>query len=102
MADDRVLVGFRAVATRIDSAALTAGKTVTVYGQQEVMRGLYDAPEQRSIPRLWLITAAFALRLPRNITRTAAISATEGVARHHLVREEGAKSNSVVPCNVRT
>jgi FAD binding domain len=32
----------------------------------------------------------------------AAISAAGRVARHHLVREEGAKSNSVVPCNVRT
>jgi p-hydroxybenzoate 3-monooxygenase len=37
----------------VDFAALTAGKTVTVYGQQEVMRDLYDAAEQRSIPILW-------------------------------------------------
>ena len=29
----------------VDFAALTAGKTVTVYGQQEVMRDLYDAAE---------------------------------------------------------
>lgn len=37
----------------VDFAALTAGKTVTVYGQQEVMRDLYDAAEQRNIPIVW-------------------------------------------------
>jgi p-hydroxybenzoate 3-monooxygenase len=55
----------------LDFAALTAGKTVTVYGKQEVMRGLYDDAEQLQYPAaVWLIAAAFALRLPRNITRT--------------------------------
>jgi len=37
----------------IDFAALTGGKTVTVYGQQEVMRDLYDAAVQRDIAIVW-------------------------------------------------
>jgi p-hydroxybenzoate 3-monooxygenase len=40
----------------IDFAALTAGKTVTVYGQQEVMRDLYEAAEQLGIPIVWNAT----------------------------------------------
>jgi p-hydroxybenzoate 3-monooxygenase len=35
---------------RIDLAALTGGRTVTVYGQQEVMRDLFDAAEARGLP----------------------------------------------------
>jgi p-hydroxybenzoate 3-monooxygenase len=38
---------------RIDFAALTGGKTVTVYGQQEVMRDLYDAAVLRDIAIVW-------------------------------------------------
>ncbi|HXP65562.1 MAG TPA: FAD-dependent monooxygenase, partial [Steroidobacteraceae bacterium] len=38
---------------RVDLAALTGGKTVTVYGQQEVMRDLFAAGEQRGIPIMW-------------------------------------------------
>ncbi|GJE01262.1 4-hydroxybenzoate 3-monooxygenase [Methylobacterium isbiliense] len=34
---------------RIDMAALTGGSTVTVYGQQEVMRDLFDAAEARGV-----------------------------------------------------
>ena len=37
---------------RIDMAALT-GATVTVYGQQEVMKDLFDAAETRSIDIVW-------------------------------------------------
>jgi p-hydroxybenzoate 3-monooxygenase len=37
----------------IDFAALTGGQTVTVYGQQEVMRDLFDAAEQRGISIVW-------------------------------------------------
>ncbi len=35
---------------RIDLAALTGGSTVTVYGQQEVMKDLFDAAETRDVP----------------------------------------------------
>jgi len=35
---------------RIDMQALTGGETIMVYGQQEVMRDLFDAAEQRQIP----------------------------------------------------
>ena len=38
---------------RIDMAALTGGRSVTVYGQQEVMRDLFDAAEARDVPILW-------------------------------------------------
>lgn len=38
---------------RIDFAALTGGRAVTVYGQQEVMRDLYDAAQARGIEVLW-------------------------------------------------
>ena len=38
---------------RIDMAALTGGATVTVYGQQEVMRDLFDAAEARVIDIRW-------------------------------------------------
>jgi len=34
---------------RIDLAALAGGRTVTVYGQQEVMRDLFDAAEARGL-----------------------------------------------------
>ena len=34
---------------RIDFAALTGGATVTVYGQQEVMKDLFDAAETRGL-----------------------------------------------------
>jgi p-hydroxybenzoate 3-monooxygenase len=37
----------------IDFAALTGGKTVTVYGQQEVMRDLFTAAASRDIPVLF-------------------------------------------------
>ena len=36
-------------AFRIDFAALTGGATVTVYGQQEVMKDLFDAAETRGL-----------------------------------------------------
>ena len=36
-------------AFRIDFAALTGGATVTVYGQQEVMKDLFDAAEPRGL-----------------------------------------------------
>lgn len=42
----------------VDFAGLTAGRTVTVYGQQEVMRDLYDAAEQRGVDILWNATVA--------------------------------------------
>ena len=35
---------------RVDLSELTAGTTVTVYGQQEVMRDLFDGAEARQIP----------------------------------------------------
>ena len=35
---------------RIDMAELTSGSTVMVYGQQEVMRDLFDAAETRDVP----------------------------------------------------
>jgi p-hydroxybenzoate 3-monooxygenase len=38
---------------RIDMAALTGGRSVTVYGQQEVMRDLFDAAEARGIRIAW-------------------------------------------------
>ncbi|MDR6788291.1 p-hydroxybenzoate 3-monooxygenase [Sphingomonas sp. BE138] len=38
---------------RIDMTALTGGATVTVYGQQEVMRDLFDAAESRGLPIVW-------------------------------------------------
>ena len=38
---------------RIDMAALTGGSTVTVYGQQEVMRDLFDAAEVRGLAIVW-------------------------------------------------
>jgi len=38
---------------RIDMAALTGGSTVTVYGQQEVMRDLFDAAEDRGVSIVW-------------------------------------------------
>ena len=38
---------------RIDMAALTGGSTVTVYGQQEVMRDLFDAAGERGLPIVW-------------------------------------------------
>lgn len=38
---------------RIDMAALTGGLTVTVYGQQEVMRDLFDAAEVDGLPIIW-------------------------------------------------
>jgi p-hydroxybenzoate 3-monooxygenase len=37
----------------IDIAALTGGSTVTVYGQQEVMRDLFDAADARGAPVVW-------------------------------------------------
>lgn len=38
---------------RIDMAALTGGATVTVYGQQEVMRDLFDAAEVHGLDIRW-------------------------------------------------
>ncbi len=38
---------------RIDMAALTGGSTVTVYGQQEVMRDLFDAADARGLSIAW-------------------------------------------------
>ncbi|MBJ7437484.1 MAG: 4-hydroxybenzoate 3-monooxygenase [Sphingopyxis sp.] len=38
---------------RIDFAALTGGRSVTVYGQQEVMRDLFDAAAPRGIEIIW-------------------------------------------------
>ena len=38
---------------RINMAALTGGSTVTVYGQQEVMRDLFDAAEARDSRIVW-------------------------------------------------
>ncbi len=38
---------------RIDMAALTGGATVTVYGQQEVMRDLFDAAADRGLDIRW-------------------------------------------------
>ncbi len=37
----------------IDMSALTGGSTVTVYGQQEVMRDLFDAAESRGLSIVW-------------------------------------------------
>jgi p-hydroxybenzoate 3-monooxygenase len=37
----------------VDFAELTGGKTVTVYGQQEVMRDLYDAAAKRDLAIFW-------------------------------------------------
>jgi p-hydroxybenzoate 3-monooxygenase len=41
------------VGHRVDMAALTGGKTVTIYGQTEVTRDLMDAAAERDIPILW-------------------------------------------------
>jgi p-hydroxybenzoate 3-monooxygenase len=38
---------------RIDMAALTGGSTVTVYGQQEVMRDLFEAAEANDLSIVW-------------------------------------------------
>lgn len=38
---------------RIDLAGLTGGATVTVYGQQEVMRDLFDAAETAGLTTVW-------------------------------------------------
>jgi p-hydroxybenzoate 3-monooxygenase len=38
---------------RIDMAELTGGSTVMVYGQQEVMKDLFDAAETRDVPILF-------------------------------------------------
>lgn len=38
---------------RIDFAALTRGRSVTVYGQQEVMRDLFDAAGPRGVEIIW-------------------------------------------------
>jgi p-hydroxybenzoate 3-monooxygenase len=38
---------------RIDMAALTGGSSVTVYGQQEVMRDLFDAADARDVRIVW-------------------------------------------------
>ena len=38
---------------RIDMAELTGGSTVMVYGQQEVMKDLFDAAEARGVPILF-------------------------------------------------
>jgi p-hydroxybenzoate 3-monooxygenase len=38
---------------RVDMAELTGGKTVTVYGQQEVMKDLFDAAEDRGVQIVW-------------------------------------------------
>ena len=38
---------------RIDMAALTGGSTVTVYGQQEVMRDLFDAAKANDLSIVW-------------------------------------------------
>lgn len=40
-------------AVRLDLAALAGGRTVTVYGQQQVMRDLFDAAEARGLPVLF-------------------------------------------------
>ena len=37
----------------IDMAQLTGGSTITVYGQQEVMRDLFDAAETRGLSVIW-------------------------------------------------
>ncbi len=37
----------------IDMASLTGGSTVTVYGQQEVMKDLFDAAEKRDVRVVW-------------------------------------------------
>lgn len=37
----------------VDMAALTGGSTITVYGQQEVMRDLFDAGETRDLRVIW-------------------------------------------------
>lgn len=38
---------------RVDMAALTQGRCVTVYGQQEVMRDLFDAAPSRGVTIAW-------------------------------------------------
>ncbi len=37
----------------IDMEKLTGGSTITVYGQQEVMRDLFDAAEERGVDIVW-------------------------------------------------
>jgi len=37
----------------IDMAALTGGRTVTVYGQQEVMHDLFEAADERGVQIVW-------------------------------------------------
>jgi p-hydroxybenzoate 3-monooxygenase len=41
---------------RIDMEKLTGGSTVTVYGQQEVMRDLFDATEAQGVNIIWNAT----------------------------------------------
>ncbi|HEY2050835.1 MAG TPA: 4-hydroxybenzoate 3-monooxygenase, partial [Caulobacteraceae bacterium] len=45
---------------RVDMAGLTGGRTVTVYGQQEVMKDLFDSAEQTELP---IVFAAKDVRL---------------------------------------
>ncbi|WP_298956383.1 4-hydroxybenzoate 3-monooxygenase [uncultured Methylobacterium sp.] len=42
-------IGYDGEIFRVDMAALTGGSAVTVYGQQEVMRDLFDAAEERGV-----------------------------------------------------
>ncbi len=42
-------IGFDGELFRIDMAGLTGGKMVTVYGQQEVMKDLFDSAKQRGV-----------------------------------------------------
>lgn len=46
-------LAFDGEAFRIDMRALTGGSAITVYGQQQIMRDLFDAAEQRGIGVVW-------------------------------------------------
>jgi p-hydroxybenzoate 3-monooxygenase len=66
---------------RIDFAALTGGKTVTVYGQQEVMRDLYDAAALRDIAIVWNAEGVTLSGLEGDLP---AVDFRHGDAGHHI------------------
>lgn len=63
---------------RIDMAALTGGKTVMVYGQQEVMHDLFEAAPARGIQIVWNAS-------------DVALHALDGDRPHVTWRKEGAE-----------
>ena len=65
----------------VDMAELTGGRAVTVYGQQEVMKDLFDAAEQRG---LRIVFEAEDVALHELRGSAAAVSWRKGGAEHRL------------------